>query len=336
MPKRTTPLARALIACSFAACATRPSAGDGGAPDGPLTDAALGDAAVLDAGSVDAACARVARENLDGQPVQVCLEAFATPPYVHLPADSESTVYGGIVHGSSLDAVFRTRSGDLDVSTATWRMGETAPPRYGYLLYRAARVGGELRDVAPVVRIDDAVFQRFLAGRVIEGRVSARTEVDGEVRFEFGAELSLPLRIRLDPEPDPGDLEGLAGWPRHALFGTVENATSAVRGADGSCLASLASFGTRNPLTDATDARVFLLRHPNMHGVGDDVFTLDWPRGVTSANNMGGGLFIPAADLILSRAVTFSEADSAPHGTPWGGPSMQGGFVESGGERCSD
>lgn len=290
-----------------------------------------------DGGVTDPVCARVAEETIDGHSVAVCLEAFASPPYVHLPADTDTVVYGGIVHGGpTFGTALRTRSGDLDATSAPWVAGEMMPvPRYGYLLYRVARAGDALSDPVPVVRVDDMVLQHLLDGLVLEGTVSARIPSTPDMPFEFGETLSLPIRIRLDAAPDPAVLDSVAGYPRHAIFGTIENAAASVTGADGSCLASLDSFAERSPLTGTTGGRVFLARHPNMHGGGDDVFTLDWPAGVTSGNNMGPGLFIPTADLILDAAPALEAASSSPHGTPWGGPSAHTTVVTGGGAPCT-
>jgi len=97
------------------------------------------------------------------------------------------------------------------------------------------------------------------------------------------------------------------------------------------------ALGDANPLFSATgdDDRVTIFRHPDMHGVFDDVFTLDWPDGVTAGNNMGPGLFISTAALMAAEIPSPTDAHNSPHGTPWGGPSADLTVVTSGGEACT-
>lgn len=143
----------------------------------------------------------------------------------------------------------------------------------------------------------------------------------------------MPIRIRLDDAPETTTSDSIAGFPRYALKGRVENATSAVRGDDGSCLPSLASQGSRNPLLDANGGdRITVQRHPNMHGGHDDVFTLDWPTGVSGTNSMGSGLFISTSALIQAATPTLTTADTVPHGAPFSGP-ITSLKVVSGGRR---
>ena len=121
---------------------------------------------------------------------------------------------------------------------------------------------------------------------------------------------------------------------RYALFGTIENATRGVRGSTGECIPSLAAANAANPITRGADARIFILRHPNMHGALDDVFTFDWPRGVSVGNNMGGGLFVSTAQLLEAVPPVLNELESGPHGVPWGGPNTELRAVSGGGEPC--
>lgn len=329
MPRFARPLALLLLLAACDDGATDPDDG------GRVTDAGRDDAGRQTDGGPPGGpiCAEVAREMLDGQPIDVCLTAFETSPRVRLPADSAGVAYGGLAVADE-QLVFRTRAGDLPVGSEPWVAEEQSARRYGYHLYRASLVDGAIESVTPVARIDDRVLMRPLRGLTLEGVVSERESSGGETRFAFES-LNARVRIELDAALDETVVDPVGtGQPRFALYGTVVNATAPVRAADGSCLPALTDLGEANPLHDAADARVFLLRHPDMHGAFDDVVTLDWPAGVTSTNNMGSGLFSPTADLLLDDPPAPSGYFSGPHGVPWGGPSAELTVVEGGGGGC--
>ena len=140
------------------------------------------DAGPVDAGAPDAGleqvCARQSTETTaDGKPVVVCEELFAAAPWLHLPADSASAVYGGLTRLSAGSAfVGRSASYPVPATPPAWFDRETAFDnlRYAYFLYRAQVSAGAVTEVTPVVRIDDRVFQRLLGGKVLEGLASAR------------------------------------------------------------------------------------------------------------------------------------------------------------------
>ena len=291
------------------------------------------DGGVVDAGLTEDVCAQQHGETTaDGTPVIVCDGLFTSAPWIRLPPDTQSVVYGGVEQGPS----FVGRDGvNIAIAGAAWldRESTFGSMRYAYFLYRAQVAGGVVQEVTPVVRIDDRVFQRLLAGKVLEGGVSARIPDGGIFAYDVR---DLGLRIKLDAAPAPFEFDQGVGYPRYALFGRIENAHLRVRASDGGCLPALDSYGARDPLLSATDvgARVTLLRHPGMHAPLDDVFTLDWPEGTSGANNMGGGLFIPAAELLKPTLPSPTEASNSPHGTPWGGPSADLTVVVGGGQSC--
>lgn len=317
-----------LTTCFALGCSPTPNKPDAGADAGP---------ADADAGN-EPVCARQSAEGA----VTVCEEAFATAPLVRLPPDNGITVYGGVGRDpSSGDLSFIGRGVSIPIPpSAPWLDAEamSGDVRYGYFLYRAEVRSGVVQNVTRLVRVDDRVFQRLLAGRLYEGVISPRTiDGAGAVRFAWDMQ-TIGLRVKLDDTVQPTEEDRGSGYPRYALLGRIENATQGVRASDGGCLPSLASFGTQNPLFDATAGvpvdRVKLLRHVNMHGGRDDVFTFDWPQGVSAGNNMGAGLFVATWQLIQPTAPTLESAENSPHGTPWGGPSATLNAVTGGGAPC--
>lgn len=333
---RSLPLARALsllLALPLLACS----------PSSPTpTDAGADGSSTSDTGPIDAVCARQHEEPLDGMTLVVCDEAFATAPFVHLPADSASggveTVYGGIGHDAGgVGLIGRGRSITTPTAPA-WADAEAqfGALRYAYMLYRATVRGGAVESVTPVVRVDDRVFARLLGGLVFEGGASPRT-VDpgtGEVSFAFG-DTSARLRVRFDAAPSDTESDHTAGFPRFALIGHIENFTHAVTSSTGGpCMPGLDTLGAGNPFF-GHDGQLALLRYPGMHAPFDDVFTLAFDA---SGNvNMGSGLYVSPADLIQASAPTLTDATNAPHGTPSSGPSATLTAVDAtmGGASCT-
>ncbi|MBK8169578.1 MAG: hypothetical protein IPK60_04450 [Sandaracinaceae bacterium] len=318
---------------------------DAGA-DGARTDAEVVDAGV-DAGPIAPPyCATEHQETLaGGVMVTVCDVAFDSPPFVHLPVDTSAEgydrPYGAFTHDAKSNAlVFRTRTQDYEIDTTqAWVQAESMSDslRYAYFIYVANAIGTTVNSVTPVVRIDDRVFQRMLAGRVYEGLASTRTDGDPP-SFAFTG-LDKPIRVRFEGAPEETSTDDSTGFPRYAIHAVIENATSPVTAGNGSCLPALSSFGESNPLADAAapanDVRV--LRHPNMHGAFDDVITWAWPVGtVPAGDNMGGGLYISPADLIVGAAPALNNASTSPQGNPASGPGAELFLVTAGGgESCT-
>jgi hypothetical protein len=283
-------------------------------------------------GPVEGLCSTESKETLSGDSIAVCEAAFSEAPLVRPPADSASKVYGGLARGSftSRDKVFMLTGNE------TWLAAEISSNRYAYFVYLADVSGGSVTGVKPVARIDDRVFGRLLVDKVIEGGASARISDGGtEIRYDY-LNPDIPTRIRFDAQLSATVTDSDTQFPRYSLGGRIENATSGTRASDGGCFPALTTYGGRSPVFMATsDAdRVTLLRHPNMHGGGDDVFTLGWAPGISAGNNMGGGLFIPVSALLQSTFPAPSEAGSSPHGVPWYAPSTRMSVVTGGGATC--
>ena len=284
-------------------------------------------------------CATESQEGYDGAQLAVCEVAFAEAPLVRPPDDSESggvrKVYGGFGRDESLQLSFIGRGFKASVAGAAFVTAELTSNRYAYYLYVADVRGGTVESVKPVARIDDRVFGRLLTNKVLEGMASPRSSDGGETRYEITMQ-NVPMRIHLDAQLAATESDRDTKFPRYALGGSVENAAGGVRGSDGGCFTSLALLGGKNPLYGATGSgdRVTILRHPNMHGAADDVFTLTWPAGVPGGANMGGGMFISVPELIQATIPAPTEAHNSPHGVPWGSPSADLKVVSGGGAVC--
>lgn len=318
-----------LVLLAVSACSPLPPNNDGGVDAG------------VDGGFVTSGwCPLESTETTsDGFTVAVCEQGFTSAPVVHAPEDTAGFVYGGVERDSQGEVVFagRTQIFPLPLSPMpSWltRESSSGNVRYGYFIYRARVANGVVEDVVPVARIDERVMQRLLAGKVFEGVASPRISDGGtEVRFAFDMK-NVPIRVRLDPMLQATETDRLWGYPRYALLGHIENANNGARAADGGCFAALSSFGPQNPLFGASGDEVMVLRHPDMHGGLDDVFTFDWPAGASGGNNMGVGLFVSTASLLRSSAPALTNGHSSPHGTPWGAPSVDLLAVEGGGAIC--
>lgn len=321
----------------IAGCSTStPAQHDAGAIDAGLPDAS-------DAGWIAPPyCLAEHESTLDGVgPITVCDSAFTERPFVHLPVDyadaSGEHVFGGIVHAGP-DLVFRARGRDISLaSNPTWLADEAGVPgnvRYGYVLYDAVVSAGSVVSVRPIVQIDDRVFQRYLRSLTFEGRVSVRTPGTTPT---FSAPTQR-VRVRFADDIDAAPFDEEVMFERYAIRVTIENATERVTSSDGSCLDALTDLGETNPLATATDNVAFALRHPNMHGAFDDVFTWDWPAGTVEGglNNMGGGLYIAPAHLAIEPTAELEEANSSPHGNPIYGPSIELARVSGGGDPCTN
>ncbi len=316
------------------------SAGGGSGVGGGGTGGSGGGTSTTDGG----VCAVQHDESVDGSAIIVCDQAYADPPYVRPPADSTGSdpqlIYGGIEHGANFVMGFSGRGFRYDApGNPAWMTAEAhdGVQRYGYIVYVATVQAGAVQSLQPAIRIDDRVFATLLAGRAYEGLMSPRESSGPTPTFDF-LHHTVPIRIALDAAPQMTVLDQVSGYPRYALMGRVENATAAVRAADGGCLAALTSFGDTNPLglADGGD-EIQIARQPNMHGAYDDVFTLVWPPGTVGegGSNMGAGLFISTAALLRSTPPDLTNAGSNPHGTPSDGPSADLQLVTGGGGPCN-
>lgn len=129
---------------------------------------------------------------------------------------------------------------------------------------------------------------------------------------------------------------GTTGGDGLVVSGSIDNFDKRVKAADGTCLASLSSLGTSSPFTAATANTIGLWRHPNMHGVNDQVIVMDYPTASTdlSQNGMSGmGPFSPSG-LIQIAGPDYTSVTIYPHATPTGHQVWDLKKVDGGGQNC--
>src|SRR5665647_370151 len=119
-------------------------------------------------------------------------------------------------------------------------------------------------------------------------------------------------------------------------MGAIDNFTKKVMASDGTCMASLSALGTGSPFYQATQNKITLWRHPNMHGLNDQVLVMDYPTGSANLSTNGMGWIAPfsVAGLVQATGPNHAEVEIRPHATPNG--HLVWGFtkVTTGGTSC--
>ncbi len=138
-------------------------------------------------------------------------------------------------------------------------------------------------------------------------------------------------------EPNDGFWQHfLPGADGAKLTGVIDNWDVAVEAADGECVPALSSLGEEHPFYGASEDAVAIWRHPNMHGLNDQVTVFDYPLGSElSANGMGAiNLLSPAGLFATSPTEQWTATEVLPHSTPNGHAIMRLRPVAGGGAPC--
>lgn len=290
-----------------------------GAPE-PSTDTSTGDPDTT-TGDPSEVCAEAhAGTTSDDEPVTICTAFHPESPLVHLPADTETTLYGSVDLAS---LAFITRDGTAhpiasadgatpftcdvvrgtctDLPELAGLRATTGPThRWIYTIYRAE---GSLHDgvlhvssIAPEVVVDGAAIDSLLE-RPYEGTVTTRVvpAVDGEPIF---TQTRVPIRLEPTGERNPIVLalggEVLPDATASQMVFEVANLDAAVMLEDGSCAPALVDLGDADPLRGAEGSTVTLERVASMHGLGEHhIVIANYPAGtldLAGASSMGGVL----------------------------------------------
>jgi hypothetical protein len=284
-----------------------------------------------------------------GAAVLVCDTLFDSPPYVHVPANTTSgttaTLYGGVL--SNLGLELTTADGktyalvDSSGNTYAWSNAPSGlkAPHNLFAVYKVTgtlkQVSGadaiQVKTIAPVSWIPGAVQDKLMLG-TWEATAAGRVGTD-----KFDKNTPVKFRFTMKTTADNTPLwTHLGGGDGLTISGAIDNWTSGVKAANGTCLKSLASLGTGSPFYMATQNRLTLWRHPNMHGLNDEVIVMDYPTGSVdlSMNGMGWiGAFTPTA-LIQTSGPDYTSIEIRPHATPNGALLWNFAKVTTGGTTC--
>ncbi len=250
----------------------------------------------------------------------VCDQAFETAPRVHLPADG--SVYGAVGGKGFVGADGQVLLAFLPASPASNPPG-FAMPSYEFV-ETVYRLDGN--DVVPVVKLAPEVLDGNLLG-TWEGTLSTRIDDD-----HYDQANRIAIRVTFDRFDsahhdlhrwDPYDAaDPIIGY-RLATMGTIENTTTAVTLANGSCAPSLVSFGAGNPTTSPD---LTLMREFAMHVPGDMSLLFEgWMGAIDHA--------LPGA--LIATTPEASAYAAYPHGTPNGQHLADFTRVTAGGGTCA-
>ena len=291
--------------------------------DGGAADAHTG--ADADQGEAGDVCARQhAGTTADDEPVTVCDELFTTRPFVRLPADTRDgarlTLHAALLLGGNYEVhdrdgtIYKVVGTDDEPVAGEDIPGARMPSyRFWYLTYRitgtettwTSPYNGERQ---PAIRIESVAPEVLIAGEALDGQMLGAWEGSmaprtGDGTWELGGEV--PVRVtfeRLAARPNLPVLEPsgpkLADGVAFDIVGRVENRTTAVRAADGTCLASLTSRGATDPLYGATTDVITLWRLGSMHSLGDSQLVIEYPDGTHLGVGMGDIAPVSAQGLI--------------------------------------
>ena len=279
-----------------------------------------------------------------GATVRVCDALYDAAPFVHLPADSGTgtiTTYGAVLNGLGL--TLYTANGDaFELVNGS---GQTYPISHGPSGFKAPEnlfaiyaVTGtkttttgqpaiKVSSLTPVAWVPGTIQDRFALG-TWEAQASGRVGAN-----KFDETKPVTFRFTLASTTDNAAMwHTYGGGDGLVDIGAIDNFDKRVKAADGTCLPSLASLGTGSPFYQATQNRITLWRHPNMHGLNDQVIVMDYPTGSTDLSMNGMGYIAPfsVVGLVQAGGPAYGDVSIRPHATPngakiWGFEKVTGG-----------
>jgi hypothetical protein len=284
-----------------------------------------------------------------GASVKICDALFDAAPFVHLPADSGTTgtitTYGAVLNGIGL-TLYTADGRTLPLVGAS---GQTYPiskgpagfkaPENLFAIYAvtgtktttAGQPAIKVASLAPVAWIPGAVQDKLLLG-TWEAQASGRV---GANRFDETKPVTFRFTLSATRDNTPM-WKTLGGGDGLVDSGSIDNFSKRVTAADGSCLPSLAALGAGSPFYQAQQNTITLWRHPNMHGLNDQVIVMDYPTGSTDLSMNGMGWIGPfsVAGLVLADGPGYADVSIRPHATPNGAKVWGFAKVTAGGASC--
>lgn len=274
-----------------------------------------------------AACATIAAgTTADGDKVDVCEKMFGTRPHIRPPADTISSDGPSTLYVAADDVGYRIlvdRTGTryrtlidgrpVEDPAALPKALHAPSQRVLFTIYEvtgklADRTGDDseppytksidLTDAKPVILIKGRAIDELFKGPW-EGTMSKRAPDAGctlttpcwdpaqttglRVNFSTLTKIDNVISGRFD------DTEPLADGERFKLTGVIENLSTAIKAADGTCMPALNSFGDASPFRPSTKGDLTLYRYPGMHSPEDAQLVIDYPvdtEGLGGQNGM--------------------------------------------------
>jgi hypothetical protein len=284
-----------------------------------------------------------------GASVKICDALYDQAPFLHVPVDESSgskiTTRGAILNGLGL-TLYTADGRQLALVDAS---GNTYPISHGPSGFKAPEnlfavyevvgtkttiTGGDaikVTSLTPIEWVPGTVQDKLLLG-TWEAKASGRV---GENQFDETKPVT--FRFTLASTTDNSAMwSHYGGGDGLIVAGAIDNFSKRVTASDGTCLASLASLGTGSPFYQAAQNRLTLWRHPNMHGLNDQVIVMDYPTSATNLSMNGMGWIGPFSimGLVQTRGPAFADVKIRPHSTPNGHVVWNFAKVTSGGATC--
>lgn len=292
-------------------------------PIASYTAGALGDLVLTGSADDGSICAKQRMQRTsDGFDVVFCEALFDRPPRVRLPEASASSAYAAMTSDSFVTAV------GASYPHAMLSSGDPEMRRYASALYEIRIQNGKVESFRPAVLFADSLFMSPLMGKTFEGLISKRTDAN---RYELKP--SLPVRVRILTERYQGEPDGASGFQVKAV---IANLAAPITAADGTCMPSLAGYGSQSPFDPGKDVLLPVGRVPSMHAFGNDelVFTL-YVGGVWQGSLMSPKWFFTPLDLVRNALEPSGTYTGVGHGSPGTIPMLNLAPVSGEGAACS-
>jgi hypothetical protein len=174
-----------------------------------------------------------------------------------------------------------------------------------------------------VSKIEPAIW---LPGKVLDNHFLGAWEAEVTVyqgNNRWNGERTVPVRFLIaQSESHDSFMNGIArGAEGQLLLGVIDNWDGGAMDSRGRCIKGLETMGATNPFFGATTPAFSMYRHPNMHGIHDQVIVLDYPSGFDGGYNGMGNMnaFTPSALIQKNPDEQFlGPAHIYGHGTPNG------------------
>ena len=264
---------------------------------------------------------RMVRTN-DGLDLWQCDAIFEHAPRVHLPAPT------------ALFA-FATRTADALVTVAgksfplaNLGSGDPELRRHGSALYEIKVKDGKLEGYLPAIIFAESLFLAPIQGKAFEGLIAQRTAAG---RYDLIP--SLPVRVQVSSGRFQGSTGGASGFRVKAVISNLANPIAA---ADGTCMPSLSSHGSKAPFDAGAEVYLLVERVSSMHTFGDGKLVIEYMVGGASAGNLMSSewVFTPL-DLVQDSLALSGSYNGIGHAAPGSIPWLSLNPVSGGGGACT-